>query len=70
LGSQDIGQKRARTRWLTERIASLGQSPAGIPIQMTKTQVRISAQRCEKNCGKNRLKKNRTATFFSAGQMP
>src|ERR1019366_8538169 len=46
-----ISQKRARPRWLTERIASMG--PAhGDPIQRTKTQARVGPARCEKSCGK------------------
>ena len=38
--SQDISRERARTRWLTERIASPGQSRED-PIHTMKTQVRV-----------------------------
>jgi hypothetical protein len=42
--SQDIRSERARPRWLTERIASPGKRLAGVPIQTTKTQVRVGRQ--------------------------
>jgi hypothetical protein len=42
--SQDISSDRARSRWLTERIASPGKRLAGVPIQTTKTQVRVGRQ--------------------------
>ena len=39
IGNQGIGSKRARTRWLTERIASLSKSSLRVPNQKTKTPV-------------------------------
>jgi hypothetical protein len=38
-----ISRKRARTMWLTERIASMGNPHEG-PIQTTKTHARVSAR--------------------------
>jgi hypothetical protein len=68
--SQDIRSERARPRWLTERIASPGKRLAGVPIQTTKTQVRVGRQSWLEELWQEPVQNNRTATFFSVGQMP
>jgi hypothetical protein len=45
-----------RTRWLTERIASMGAAHEG-PIQRTKTQVRVGARRAVEELRQKRFRK-------------
>src|SRR5437773_1868001 len=55
----------ARTRWLTERIASLSGCSGGVPIHTMKTQVRIGLQKVIKSCGTQRfLKRIGRQRFF------
>jgi hypothetical protein len=67
--NQGINPERARSRWLTERIASRAAARED-PIHTMRTQVRVSRQRSFEELRQNVLKKSGRITFFLVDQGP
>jgi len=63
-GKQDIGSKRARPRWLTERIAATSSELAQRRFKKTKTQVRVGTRRVAEELRSKTDYKNRTNNVF------